>query len=297
MPALAQAQSKGIDDPQPKDKKPAGDAQVEVRFTDGSIMKLGIRDEQIEFLTPYGKLYIPVAEVKRIEFALRVPDDVSKRIEAAVADLGNSQFRRRETASTILLNLREKAYPAVLKATKNSDMEIANRAEELVKKFKENVPAELLQPRELDVIHTEHSKISGKIETATFRANTTQFGEVPLRLSDIHQLSVKGLEPEPDSMAVAAGPINMVQFQNEIGKTFSFRVTGNTGGSLWGTDLYTTDSTLATAAVHVGLLQPGQTGVVKVAVVASPQVFVGSVRNGVGSAAYGQYPAAYRVFK
>ena len=56
---------------------------------------------------------------------MRIPEDVQKRIEAAIADLGNSQFRRREAAGAILLGLREKAYAAVVKATKNQDMEIA----------------------------------------------------------------------------------------------------------------------------------------------------------------------------
>jgi len=277
--------------------KATPETQVEVRFNDGSTLKLALREERIEFLTQYGKLYIPIADVKRIEFGLRVPEDIAKKIDSAIAELGNPQFKRREVASGILLGYREKAYPAVQKATRNADMEVANRAEELLKKFKETVPAEILNVRDYDILHTDTSRIAGHIDATTLKANTTQFGDVSLRLADVFTMSAKGIDPEPDSGSVAAGPINMVQFQNEIGKTFTFRVTGNAAGSAWGTDVYTTDTTLAAAAVHAGLLTSGQTGVVKVSVVASPQVFVGSTRNGVSSAGYGQYPAAFRVSK
>src|SRR5262249_3449957 len=105
----------GQSDPPPKPEK-STTPLLEVRFTDNSVMKLGIKEERVEFMTQYGKLSIPVADIERIEFGLRVPDDVKKRIEAAIADLGDPNFRRREAASAILLGLREKAYPAVVQA-------------------------------------------------------------------------------------------------------------------------------------------------------------------------------------
>ena len=297
LPSVAGAQGrKTIDDPT-KDVKRNTELQVEVRFTDSSVMKLTIREDRIDFKTDYGRLSIPVTDVKRIEFGLRIPEDVQKRVDAAIADLGNSQFRRREAAGAILLGLREKAYAAVVKATKNQDMEIASRAEELVKKFKEVVPAEMLQLKDFDVIHTESSKIAGRVEAASLRANTIQFGEVQLRLADVYTLAMKGVEViDPDSNA-AAGPTNMTQHGNDIGKTFTFKVTGVASGSLWGTDSYTTDSTLGMAAVHCGLLQPGQTGTVKVTMLPGQAVYQGSTRFGVTSSGYGQYPASYRVHK
>jgi hypothetical protein len=74
-------------------------------------------------------------------------------------------------------------------------------------------------------------------------------------------------------------------------------VTGANGGALYGTGVHTTDSSLATAAVHGGILKLGQTGVVKVTVIASPQQFVGSTQNGITSSNWGQYPAAYKISK
>lgn len=296
-PGLVLAQSgKAIDTV--RDTKKDADVQVEVRFTDSSVMKLSIRDDRVDFKTEYGKLSIPVADIKRIEFGMRIPDDVQKRVDAAIADLGNAQFRRREAAGTILLGLREKAYAAVVKATKNPDMEIASRAEELVKKFKETVPAEMLQLRDYDIIHTDQSKIAGRIEASTLKAHTLQFGEVQLRLADVFSLTAKGVEVVDNNLANAQdGPPNLVNYQNDVGKTFVFKVTGVNAGALWGTDVYTTDSTLGLAAVHAGLLQPGQTGVIRVTMLPGQPAYQGATRNGVTSSAYGQYPVSYRVHK
>lgn len=298
LPALVSAQPRRpIDEPMKQPKKEV-DIQVEVRFTDQSVLKLSLREETIDFKTEYGKLSIPVSDIKRIEFGLRIPDDVQKRIDAAIADLGNPQFRRREAAGAILLGLREKAYAAVVKATKSTDMEIASRADELVKKFKDTVPAEILQLKDHDVIQTDSSKISGRIEAASLRANTLQFGEVQLRLADVHTLALKGAEPvDTDSSNAPAGPSNLTQFHNDVGKTFTFKVTGVNSGSLWGSDVYTTDSTLGMAAVHVGLLQPGQTGVIRVTMLPGQAAYQGATRNGVTSTPYGQYPVSYRVHK
>lgn len=79
------------------------------------------------------------------------------------------------------------------------------------------------------------------------------------------------------------------------GTTYYFRVTGGTEGSLWGTDVYTADSSLAVAAVHAGALQPGETAVVRVTVRRPLNHYQGSVRNGVTSHDYGRFGTAYGV--
>jgi hypothetical protein len=87
----------------------------------------------------------------------------------------------------------------------------------------------------------------------------------------------------------------MIQYQQRIGESFQFLVTGRAGGSVWGTGTYTTDSSLAAVVVHAGVLKEGEKGVVTVTMVASPASFEGSSANGVTSGAWGQYPAAYTV--
>ena len=75
-------------------------------------------------------------------------------------------------------------------------------------------------------------------------------------------------------------------------------MTGNiAGGSIWGTDVYTTDSSLAMAAVHAGVVKAGETGPVRVKILASPPSFAGSLRNGVRTSPYGVYGGAYQILK
>ena len=79
------------------------------------------------------------------------------------------------------------------------------------------------------------------------------------------------------------------------GTTYYFRVTGDTAGSVWGTDIYTGDSALAAAAVHAGAVKAGETAVVRVRVMPPLAQYPGSVRFGVTSHDYGRYDTAYRV--
>jgi hypothetical protein len=74
--------------------------------------------------------------------------------------------------------------------------------------------------------------------------------------------------------------------ESKIGQTFVIEATGDLRGSLWGTDIYTSDSNLGAACVHAGVLQPGETGVVRVTMMAPIPVFPGSTRNGVTSATW-----------
>ena len=80
------------------------------------------------------------------------------------------------------------------------------------------------------------------------------------------------------------------------GGVYRFLVTGNAkAGSIWGTNGYTSDSPLAAAAVHTGVLADGQTGVVRVVIGSGQYKFIGSVANGVSSNDYSTFPSWYSV--
>jgi hypothetical protein len=270
---------------------------VEVRFTDDSVLKLTLRDQRIPLSTPYGKLLVPVADIRRIEFGWRVSDDVTRRIETAITNLGSPQFRQREAATAELLKLREKAYPALLQAARQKDAEVVRRAKELLQRVRDTVPEQNLVFRKYDVVHTEDSKITCRIEGSALKAFTFQFGEVQLKLADMRGLRSLAVPEEPAAANVLRDPGTLTNYQNQIGKRFHFRVTGAQSGNLWGTDVYTGDSLLAAAAVHAGLLRSGQMGVVQVEIVMPPPQFQGSSRNGITSFPYGLYPGAYRLIR
>jgi hypothetical protein len=89
-------------------------------------------------------------------------------------------------------------------------------------------------------------------------------------------------------------PTNLTAYRGQNDQTYRFLVTGNeSAGTVWGTDIYTDDSNLATAAVHAGALAHEQTGVVIVRILPGQDNYVGSVRNGVTSAAWVSFSGSF----
>jgi hypothetical protein len=249
---------------------------------DGGQLRVVLLEEKLEFQTPYGVLNIPASEIRRIEFALRVTDAEAKKIDAAIANLGNSQYKLRESANGELLALRQKAFFPLQRAAHHKDPEIVHRAEALVYRLQSGLPAEQLAIREKDLIETVDSKFTGRLTTQTLRVKTAPFGEQTLRLSDLVSLRSAGWKSSVIASA-APDPGNLANFQTQVGRTIQFQVTGQAGGQTWGTDTYTIDSNLATACVHAGVLQLGETGVVRVTILPGQGPFVGSQRNGVST--------------
>jgi hypothetical protein len=219
-----------------------------------------------------------------------VPAEVTEKVAAAIGRLNHGDFKVREAATEELKELRERAYPLVLKAIKSEDPETARRAEEIAAFIRSKVPSALLEVREFDIVHTEDSKNTGRLTAEFLRVGTYQYGELRLKLHDVHSLRGGSSVTTEEQVAAVPGPANMTQYTNQPGKVFVFTVTGAANGGLYGTDLYTTDSNLATAVVHAGLAKNGETVTVKVRVIASVPAFVGSTRNGITSNSYGQYP-------
>ena len=177
------------DEPNAEDSKPKIEpGAVEARFADDSVLKLLLKDEKVEIVTPYGKLLVPVADIQRIEFATRLSEADQKRIPVLIAKLGSQEFSERDAATAELLKLGAKAYPALLEAATSKDAEVVRRASDLVDKIREMVPAENLEVRPRDVIQTADSKIAGRITTTSLKATTSQFGEVTVKLVDMRNL-------------------------------------------------------------------------------------------------------------
>jgi hypothetical protein len=165
---------------------------LEANFSDGSNLKVTWREERIELVTPYGKLSIPVADICRIDFGVHVDEVTAKRVDAAIAVLGSGDGKAREAAAAELLELGEQAFPALLKASKATDTEVAQRAEAIVTKLREKIPPERLQRPTHDVVITADCKFTGRITADAFKVKTAQFGDQQVKLIDLASLGLKG---------------------------------------------------------------------------------------------------------
>ena len=269
-----------------------------IRLLDGGSMHARLAVEQLTLVTPYGRLEIPVADILRIRLGMRLTSEQAQRIAAATAELGHEDFQQREAAMVTLTEFGLRAYPALRDAAGHDDAEVCRRAKLLIEKLTDDTPIEELESLADDVVYTAKSKIAGRLDADTLAIKTDQFGDLELRLADVREMRGAVARPaEPKDGLPDPGTLS--QYANQIGKTFVFRITGpaQPAGSVWGTDVYTYDSHLATCALHAGAVKPGQTRNVRVRIVGPVNSFLGTTRHGITSSNYSSYPAGFEFVK
>jgi hypothetical protein len=290
-------------DPSLAQQQPFEVGAVEVTLADRSVLRVYLADETIGIDTPHGKLQIPAADVLRIEFAQRPPPEITALVEQKLAQLKDADPDVQKAAGAELLAMRDQAYLALVKAATSGDPDLAPAAGKVLERLKKTLPkGELATIRGSDFIVTQETKIAGQIINPYLKIRTTQFGELALKLADARSLRHTSLiayqEPEREEINAQPDPGTLTAFESQRDKVLAFTVTGMAaGGSVWGTDVYTTDSRLAIAAVHAGVVKVGETGVVRLKIIASPASFAGSSRHGITTSNYGTYRAAYQILK
>jgi len=85
-------------------------------------------------------------------------------------------------------------------------------------------------------------------------------------------------------------------FKGEAGQTYNFRCPEEgTEQGVYGSDIYTQDSSICTAAVHAGLFSLAQGGVVTIEYRPGRATYGSTVRNGIKSRTWGEYPRSFVV--
>jgi hypothetical protein len=83
-------------------------------------------------------------------------------------------------------------------------------------------------------------------------------------------------------------------YQDHIGETFVFFCPpGGIAQPVWGTDLYTADSSICTAAVHAGRITLRNGGTVTLRIREGAQGYSGSARRGIESSDFGSWGASF----
>jgi hypothetical protein len=156
---------------------------VEVVFADGSLVKLTLLDSKVDIDTRYGKLQVPLSEVRRIELGIRYPEGALQKIQDAITQLSDADFKKREAASKELANFGELAYPLVRRAASTSTSpEAVKRARALAEEMHTKISEEKLTLRDQDTITTYDFAIAGHIEAPSFKARSPLLGDVDVKL-------------------------------------------------------------------------------------------------------------------
>ena len=87
---------------------------------------------------------------------------------------------------------------------------------------------------------------------------------------------------------------NAVELRRWIGTRSTYRCPANGKiGSVWGSTPYTDDSSICTAAVHAGLINAQDGGVVTIEATGEQQRYRGTTRNGVDSRSFRSWPGSF----
>jgi hypothetical protein len=92
--------------------------------------------------------------------------------------------------------------------------------------------------------------------------------------------------------------VSITSNQFAPGDEFMMLVAGSPyGGPVWGDGVYTSDSNLANAALHSGVVGVNQVALVRVTIDQGQYRYRGSTANGVTTSSYGSYPKSFRLSK
>jgi hypothetical protein len=139
-------------------------------------------------------------------------------------------------------------------------------------------------------------RLSGAFEGYSYVSNAN--GE------EVIVLGPDGEQITADTIAAAAAsgnpmtaPPTLTGVQASTGQNLVLRVTGTNEGPVWGTDVYTDDSSLGAAAVHAGILRPGETGTIMVTVQDGYPAYAPSSRNGIESESWDEWGRSFTMLR
>ena len=176
--------------------------EVVATFHDGTVIHKAALHGNLELVTKYGKLSVPIRDVQRIEIGFRISAEDTRKVEEAIHGLGSKPFRQREAAGRKLVELGFRAFPAVQKATASKDAEVARRAQAVLQKIQQTTPADKLQLKPHDTVVTAECVLTGRLVSDTLRAKTPAFGEMQFRLLDLRTVH-SATNPPPQGTTVS----------------------------------------------------------------------------------------------
>lgn len=107
----------------------------------------------------------------------------------------------------------------------------------------------------------------------------------------------KAIEPRAGEGRLAGWTLSATDHADAIGQRFTYTCSPNgTFAPVWGTDVYTADSSICTAGVHAGLITRAG-GTVTIEMRPGQPSYTGSERNGVTSGSWGQYGASFAIVR
>ena len=245
---------------------------------------------------PAGEAEVPAAArevVKRIEeetakIEKKIDGEIQKRRDKTTVELKKLQdlfCKEAKLDEAVAVRDLIRALRDGTNATPGGDLPAA--AKEVFKQYEDEV-AEIVKKAEAD-LKKRREQAAGELKRVQDQFCKEAKLDEAVAVRDLIRTIRDGVKVLPDPNTID-NPVT------DIGKVFYYEVTGlNQGQMIWGSDVYTTGSHVGMAAVHCGLLNPGQKGIVKVTILPGQIMYFATTRNGVTSQPYGQWDVSFRV--
>ena len=142
-------------------------------------------------------------------------------------------------------------------------------------------------------IRPGQTSYEGSVYNGVTSFNWGTFGSSFIFINEHHQRRTRPVMQYLDWSTTAT------EYSSNIGQSFSFYIPANVivTGAVWGTGIYTTDCSIAAAAVHAGMISPEQGGIVTIEIMPGQNSYKGSLRNGVSSSSWGSFGSSFRFVK
>lgn len=139
---------------------------------------------------------------------------------------------------------------------------------------------------------------NGNLYVPTPSTNTTWtltcYGNTNQSVTRQVNYSIYTTTPTPTGTITADANTDAQSYRNQVGQVINFYCPANLAfGSVWGTDTYSDDSSVCTAAVHAGKISQATGGNVSITMAGAQNTFTATTRNNVTSVSYGYWPGSF----
>lgn len=142
-------------------------------------------------------------------------------------------------------------------------------------------------------------KMSPTLNPATSAATTAKseiVSPTESATTNIESSTAKSEEKDDGDLTPIGWDTTASGFKGEAGQIYKFRCPEQgTEHTVYGSDVYTQDSSICTAAVHAGIITLAQGGNVTLEYRPGRQIYGSTVRNGIKSNTWGEYPRSFVV--
>lgn len=159
---------------------------VELRLHDGSRLRGELLTDSLEIDVYYGRLTVPMAEVRKIDFGLHYTPEEETKLRTWVKDLGSLDHPARDKASRELAAHGWRALPMLDGAAGSTDLEVKTRAETAARSIRKVADR---SPATGDTIATVRFPIKGRVLARSIKLRSPILGEIEVGLEHVESLT------------------------------------------------------------------------------------------------------------